>query len=432
VRRPLALLAALAVALAPAGAGAAPNDPGWPQQWHLRRIGVERAWTVTRGSGAVVAVVDTGVDATHPDLRGRLVDGYNAIDGGSWQDDNGHGTFMAGIIAAVTGNGLGVASVAPLARIMPIKALGADGSGNVDDVVRGIRWAVDHGADVINLSLAEESLGGGGGTIGNLLADRRLRAAISDAARRGALVVVAAGNDFEAGGHPQTAYDATDPGVLVVGASTSDDRRAAYSNYGSGLDLLAPGGGSATDPSAGDACQKNDPVVSTWWNPKTRQSAYGKGCGTSMAVAHVSGAGALLVALGLSNRQAAERILATARDLGPPGVDPETGHGRLDAAAVVAASAPPVPRTSSPRPSPRRTSSPAPVAAAGTPRPGPRPTPTPSPSSAPSSPIVAAPPPVRDERGARGPVVGAAGALMALTATGHLWARRRLRRVTDG
>src|SRR5439155_22587671 len=118
--------------------------------------------------------------------------------------------------------------------------------------------------------------------------DPVLTLAITNAASQGVLVAIAAGNDFASGGSSTTSYKTSQGGVIVVGASTRSDKRAAYSNYGNGLDVLAPGGGSSSSPGVG-SCQSNWPVVSTWWNKSTGDAAYGAGCGTSMATAHVSG-----------------------------------------------------------------------------------------------------------------------------------------------
>ena len=159
-------------------------------------------------------------------------------------------------------------------------------------VAEGITWAVQHGATVVNLSLAQES----GANNTPLLRSPAVDAAIKAAARSGAVVVVAAGNS-STGGSTQTAYDATTPGVIVVGSSARNNRPAAYSDHGAGLDILAPGGGSSTDPTA-NGCTQDQSIVSTWWNPNTKRSSYGGGCGTSMSVAFVSGAAALLRAHG--------------------------------------------------------------------------------------------------------------------------------------
>ena len=144
--------------LVPAVAAAADNDPYYPLQWGLLRIGGPTAWAVSRGAGQIVAVIDTGVDSAHPDLQGQLVPGYDFVDNDAQPfDENGHGTLIAGIIAALTGNSVGVASVAPRAKIMPVRVLGSDGSGSSTAVSAGITWAVQHGATVVNLSLAQES-----------------------------------------------------------------------------------------------------------------------------------------------------------------------------------------------------------------------------------------------------------------------------------
>lgn len=337
--RAAVVLAVCSVVLVPFAASASPDDPYYPAQWGLHAIEAERAWTESEGQGAIVAVVDSGVDRDHPDLAGRVLTGRDFVDDdGDPRDENGHGTMVAGIVAASTANGVGVASVAPRASILPVRVLNADGTGHSEDVADGIEWAVAHGADVINLSLAQEGGEDGVGLLPeDLLRHPAVGRAIEDAARDGATVVVAAGNDT-AGGTDETAYDATDPGVVVVGSSTADDRRAAYSNYGKGLDLLAPGGGSATNP-GDDACTEENSVISTWWNPATGTSQYGGGCGTSMAVSFVSGVAALLHERGLSNDEIVERILEKADDLGSEGRDDRTGHGRLNAASALGAKA---------------------------------------------------------------------------------------------
>src|SRR4051794_18657496 len=155
MRRPLAFLACLLLCLAiPATASAA--DPLRPQQWGLDMIQADPAHSTSTGSGVVVAVVDTGVLAPHEDLQGQLVAGRDFVQSpndDTPQDENGHGTHVSGIIAAAANNGKGIEGVAPGARIMPIRVLDANGVGDADTVAKGINWAVDHGANVINLSL---------------------------------------------------------------------------------------------------------------------------------------------------------------------------------------------------------------------------------------------------------------------------------------
>jgi subtilisin family serine protease len=348
VRRLAGILIGVAILIPATGfAVSPPNDPGWKQQWGLKKIHAAETWPITRGGGVAVAVIDTGVDLRHPDLRNRILPGHDFVDDDNAASDaKGHGTHVAGVIAAVTFNGFGVASVAPTARIIPIRVLDASGEGDPGDVADGIRWAVGHGAKVINLSLAQDEQLPIAGQ--HLLGDGRVDEAIRSAAARGVVVVVAAGND-DGGGLPETAYDATVPGVIVVGASTINDRRAAYSNFGAGLDVIAPGGGNATNPTA---CGDGDWIVSTWWNPVTQRSDYGGGCGTSMAVAHVSGIAAMLIARGLSGPDVVRRITATAVDLGDPGWDNDTGYGRVDALRAVRGASKPSRAPASPSPKP--------------------------------------------------------------------------------
>jgi subtilisin family serine protease len=314
----------LLFAMVPAAASASTtvNDYYFPLQWGLVKVGGPAAWTVSQGKGVVVAVVDTGVDLSHPDLRGQLVPGHDFVDNDDRpMDENGHGTLMAGIIAALTNNVTGVASVAPHAKIMPVRVLGPDGTGTATIVADGITWAVAHGAQVINLSLALEA----GPNNGPLLKSPQVDGAIKAAAAAGAVVVVAAGNT-STGGANQTAYDATVPGVIVVGASAKDGRPAAYSDHGKGLDLLAPGGGSSSNPGA-QYCTQDQAIVSTWWNPQTKRSSYGGGCGTSMSVAFTSGVAALLRARGYNNATTVDRIEKTATDIGAKGRDDLSGWG---------------------------------------------------------------------------------------------------------
>src|SRR4051794_3470703 len=159
-----AVLSAFALTASPAGA-AAPNDPLYAHQYGPQQIHAPEAWATSTGAGAVIAVVDTGVDLSHEDLQGKLVSGATFIGcnpscgNGDWKGPNGvgepddaHGTHVAGIAAAATNNGIGIAGVAPDAMVMPVKVL-ENGSGTFEDIAAGIRWATDHGADVINMSL---------------------------------------------------------------------------------------------------------------------------------------------------------------------------------------------------------------------------------------------------------------------------------------
>jgi subtilisin family serine protease len=314
MRRSFAL-AILAVLLAAAPATAA--DPRRGEQWNLDLIGSDAAHAVSTGAGAVVAVVDSGVQADHPDLAGHVGQGYDFVQHDTTpQDGNGHGTHVSGIIGAASGNGIGVESVAPGATIMPVRVLDDDGGGNTDDVAAGVDYARTHGADVINLSLGSEVplVGASGGDA--------FDAAVHRAIAAGIVVVAAAGNN----GVPICEQPAAGDGLLCVGAVDKRKQRSYFSSFGSGLGLVAPGGsgGSSTGMPGED-------VLSTF-----KGSAYEELAGTSQAAPHVSGVAALLVARGVRGQAAVKRILATATDLGPPGNDAQYGAGLVDARAAVA------------------------------------------------------------------------------------------------
>jgi serine protease len=307
------IAAILCAALLPGVAHAA-GDPLRPHQWGLDLIHADQAHAVTTGAGATVAVVDTGIDAAHPDLAGRIVPGWDFVDGDSTpQDGNGHGTHVSGIIAADADNGIGVDSVAPGASIMPVRVLGNNGSGSDANVAAGIDWAVAHGADVINLSL--------GGTLptSGLGVGDDISAAVQRALDHGVVVVAAAGND----GLPFCENDSFGGRVLCVGAVDKRENRSFYSSFGSGVSLVAPGGSGLPGT--------DEDVLSTW-----NDGGYEELAGTSQATPHVAGVAALLVSLGVRGQAAVQRILATAMDLGPPGPDAQFGVGLVNAEAAVA------------------------------------------------------------------------------------------------
>jgi subtilisin family serine protease len=247
-----------------------PDDTDWPQQDGLRVAGFPKAWDVTQGSSKiVVAVIDTGVDANHPDLRGALVPGWDFIgNDADPSDDHGHGTAVAGVVAARSNNHVGGAGICWRCLVMPIKALDARGSGDDTLIAAGIVWAADHGARVINLSL-----GGPGSSV-------ELANALEYASTKGVLVVAAAGN---AGAMTQF-YPAADPHAISVAATTVADSRYSWSNFGFWVRFAAPGCNIA-------------PILG---------NGYGTFCGTSSATPVVAG----LVALELSAQPA-----ATARDV---------------------------------------------------------------------------------------------------------------------
>jgi len=339
----LAAVVSLAlVAMVPAShAGAATaDDPVFAAglQWGLERIGAPAAWDRTRGQGVTIAVVDSGVDLAHEDLAGKVEGAISCIGasgdpqacGGSGQDDNGHGTHVAGIALAATDNQRGIAGVAPDARLLAVRVLANECSGGTctatgtaGDVAAGIRWAADQGADVINLSL-----GGGAvqATLGCAFCD-----AVEYAWSKGAIPVIAAGNDAVL-----PAGFGDEPAVVVT-ATTRDDTRSSYSNSSSGVlrearwPVSAPGGEGETD--ARDCAPGGTPkgILSTYWI-SGQTNSYACLAGTSMAAPHVSGALALLRSMGLSPQQAVDRLLGTVTDLGQPGRDPLYGMGRIDVA----------------------------------------------------------------------------------------------------
>ncbi|HXH56955.1 S8 family serine peptidase [Iamia sp.] len=304
-------------------------------QWNLDLIGVREAWAVTRGDDVVVAVIDSGVDTRHPDLRDRVVGSIDCVGAegdpdrcraGGDTDPDGHGTHVAGIATATAENGTGVAGVAPEADLVSVRALvtepcrrrpcGATGQGA--DVAAGVRWAVGAGAQVVNLSV------GVGADIGG----SELTEAIDEAWTAGVVVVVAAGN-----GDDRT--DLGDMPVLVVSAVTATETVAPYSEGAGGARwaLSAPGGEARA--AGGDGCRERDGIFSTLPVPAGESEAYGCLTGTSMAAPHVAGAAALLVATGLSAAETVERLLTTARDLGTDGPDDLYSRRLLDVARAI-------------------------------------------------------------------------------------------------
>jgi subtilisin family serine protease len=327
----------------PVGSQAPANDPVFEQglQWGLQRIGAPSAWARGTGRGVTIAIVDSGADLQHQDLRDKVVGQVSCIGAngdpdrcsGSAADDNGHGTHVSGIASATTGNRLGIAGVAPDARLLAVRVLANDcsatrctASGTASDVAAGIRWAVANGAKVINLSL-----GGGAvqAAVGCSFCD-----AIEEAWAQGAIAVVAAGNDsvLPAG--------FGDEHAVVVTATDRDDQRASYSNTSSGIlrvarwPVAAPGGEAETQ--ATDCATGGTPkgILSTYWQAG-QSDMYACLAGTSMAAPHVSGALAVLLSAGHSPQSAIDRLTSTATDLGPPGRDDSFGFGLIDLAKAV-------------------------------------------------------------------------------------------------
>ncbi|ARU62805.1 hypothetical protein CBW65_18875 [Tumebacillus avium] len=203
-----------------------PNDPSFASQWHLTKIQAPQAWDYVIGSGVTIAIIDTGVDIQHPDLSSKIVAGYDFVnDDTNADDDQGHGTHVAGIAAASFNNGLQGAGVAPGARIMPVKVLNAAGSGYTSDIIDGLYFAADNGAKVINFSL-------GGGAYSSTF-----QTAVNYAWSKGSVVVAAAGNN----GNTAVQYPAGYSNVFSVACTTSADAKCSFSTYGTWVDIAAPG-----------------------------------------------------------------------------------------------------------------------------------------------------------------------------------------------
>ncbi|MCW5889987.1 MAG: S8 family serine peptidase [bacterium] len=347
---------------------ALPNDPflasqgSWGQPfddlWGLRRIGAPAAWDVAKGAGVVVAIVDTGIDHTHPDIAANVwanpgeIPGNGIDDDGNgyvddvrgWDfygndpsplDENGHGTHVAGILAATGDNGIGVIGVAHQATVMPVAVLGPLGTGFVSDLVRGVAYAVDNGADVLNLSLTAPRT-------------QALAAALADAHAAGVVIVASAGNG---GTDVRRAFIAASTATIAVAASNRLDGRADFSNFGIGVDVAAPGGGDPPPPAAFPGSSvlslQSAFIVPAAARDKALTLTHGglkylRLAGTSMAAPHVAGAAALLLAYdpGLRVEQVRQLLRTTALDTGPPGFDVAAGYGRLDVAAALAAAPP--------------------------------------------------------------------------------------------
>ncbi len=295
---------------APVGVQVSTNDPRYSEQYGLPQSGFPGAWSAGYdGTGMVIAVVDTGVQADHPDLSGHVLSGYDFVCGkaGTSVDPHGHGTHVSGIAAARDNSTLGLGG-APDARILPVRVLGSSGSGSTADVAAGINWAVDHGADVINLSL------GGGSALA-------MQSAVENAESEGVVVVAAAGN----GSTSSKLYPAGfDDDVIAVGASIKSQSsppydppytKASYSNYGSWVDIGAPGSS----------------VYSTY-----KGAAFQSLSGTSMATPFVTAAAALVLEKCSSSVPTFAEVLAYLQAGATNPVANLGGANHLDIAAALA------------------------------------------------------------------------------------------------
>jgi len=317
-----------------------PNDPLYLSdpsfhlgQWGSRKIHVDQAWDVARGSPTItVAVIDTGIDAGHPDLAGVLLPGTTFLTApdlttcaaGSTIDDNGHGTHVAGVIAANGNNGTGVAGVAFGVKILPIKALDCQGSGLMSDVASGVIWAADHGARVINISL------------GSSAGQATLQDAIRYAVAHNVLVVAAAGNCGVLSSRCTTVNEPQYPGaypeVLAVAATDENDGHASFSNTGAYVGISAPG----------VRIFSTTPTYPTTLSRAGSPTSYAAFSGTSQATPMVVGVAALLLSRDptLTPAQLTARLRANADDLGISGADPVFGAGRLNALRAISAVTP--------------------------------------------------------------------------------------------
>lgn len=285
-----------------------PNDVFYHRyQWNLPLIDMEQSWEITEGSpDVIVAVVDTGVDLNHPEFKGKLVGGYNMIaDSNNPNDDNGHGTHVSGVIAARSNNHDGIAGMSWNSKIMPIKAIGADGSGTAFDIAQGIRWATDNGARVINLS------------VGNYTPSAALQEACTYAYKRNVVLVAATGNDAT----DQPGYPAAYKEVIGVSAVDHNKRFADFSNFGEYVDVVAPG----VD------------IPSTYI-----YSDFAALSGTSMACPHVAALASLIISVNpsLSNKEVMDIIRKSSQDLGDAGHDNTFGYGLIDVKAALQSARP--------------------------------------------------------------------------------------------
>jgi len=276
-----------------------PNDPLFPS-WYLQKIDAANAWTITTGSSDItIAILDTGVESSHPDLASKIVPGRNIYNNNDDTSDvYGHGTAVAGVAGAASNNGIGVASVAWGCGIMPVRISDSSGLASASNIANGLTWAADHGARVANVSY-------------RVTGNKTISSAAKYFQSKGGVVVAAAGNNST----QETAPD--DPYILTIGATDPQDVLYYYSNYGNNLDLVAPGNNTTTLLGA----------------------QYGAGGGTSFASPVVAGVTALMLSANpkLTPAQVTEILKQSADDLGAAGRDNVYGSGRVNAARGVSA-----------------------------------------------------------------------------------------------
>ena len=290
-----------------------PNDPLFKRQWNFKQINVEPAWAITKGKGSIVAVVGTGISRVSDLEATDFLAGYDFInDNADATDDHGHGTHIAGTIAQSTNNAFGAAGIAPEASLMPIKVLSIGGNGTVADIAEGIRYAADHGAHVINLTMV-----GDGNSI-------FLQKAIDYADLKGAVIIAPAGNSSRTA----AAYPARYRHVLGVAALDSKGQKAPYSNGGAGVDISAPGGWiDGEDPTGG--------IIQNTFDRRMQVSIFAPYQGTSMAAPHVSGVAALIHSIGITDPSEIGTILMRSAQKPSRDARNDYGSGKLDASAAL-------------------------------------------------------------------------------------------------
>ncbi|MGC9670342.1 S8 family serine peptidase [Planosporangium sp. 12N6] len=340
ITRAAALTLACAVATVVAAAGlpaAAYADPIRDGQFQLRALDVPTAWRTTTGAGVTVAVLDSGVDASHPDLAGQVLPGADFVDGSTdgRRDFVGHGTTVAALIAGRNDKSSGVAGIAPGAKILPVRVL--DKENKYDDatvVAAGLRWAVDHGAKIANLSL-------GGSAHSDAIAE-----ALRYAAAHDVVVVACTGNVTAGANYTEVWYPAREPGVVAVaGLAGGEDTGTPASGGGTAAGAGSGGGSEAlwTGSLTGSPTVLAAPAVNLIG---ARPGGYWKVQGTSFAAPLVAGSAALVRARWptLDAANVINRLIRTARDLGPPGRDDRYGYGEVNPVAAVTATVPTVRR----------------------------------------------------------------------------------------
>ena len=297
-----------------------PDDPYLNHQWQWDNIQAMEAWGIAQGSGVVVAVLDTGIITEGASDGVNVCEDIEPYNATSSQDTdvNGHGTHVSGTIAQKTNNGVGVAGLAYGSCVLPIKVLGDNGSGTFAEIIEGVNYAINKGAQVMNLSLGTSARS-------RITSYAPMDDVLEIAHDRGVVVVAAAGND---GWSKNVSYPAIVPSVIAVGATGMNDQVARYSNKGKGLDLVAPGGDMSVDGSSGGILQET--LGSEGWNYYYYQ-------GTSMASPHVAALAALLISHGHATTpdEVLTALTTTTKDIYETGFDKTSGWGLIQAQSAL-------------------------------------------------------------------------------------------------